>query len=568
MSQFPVDSDDEVVYSEYYEEIDLPHSHPSKHISAKASAYGLQKPQEGAILPDETEKEEPISEEVVPVAEEQKEELDAFAPISQKSWDELNLTAVTSPLPPTNDKVNIKEWDNDRIFQGSMHLGDKPFEPDEKDFSGANRSHNDIMADLFNRNNQQMMRMRGLPGPGGIPNFPAMPGVPGVAGMPGAIRMTPPGFPGGRGSIAGSAMLQDGKPVYPPHVQAAMIARAGGMIPKDLKYSNFLHPNKEIVDGSWIEKIAWDEDMKDNLPTQLILDLNDPKMLLEKSEEEVVESSEDEDMVLLVEDESEKKTRVPRGTKLRTMLTAHDIAVKRQKEEAKNIDKFNLSNDISYIPKASTHADSDIAHSLPGEKWAACKPHPSVYELRHFHRPRKTFPGSIIKIVPPRKRKRLFTHNDIIRHQRDLSATDGRVILIEFMEESPPVLTNLGMGSKIRNYYRKVSAEDNLSLAFTDGESIYLHPDPNEDRSPFIADIPGGIAVQCIDTNLYKQPIFHHQAKSSDFLLIRSKKSPNKMTIREIPGLYTGGQIFPLKEVPHPGDKSYVLCSATPDLPL
>jgi hypothetical protein len=570
ISSFKVDSDDEIEYTEYYEEIDEPESDPSKSISTRATKYGLQRPvekpetnQEGALAPPPPKEQEEEKEEEV--EEEEGDDL-LFAHFAQRNWEELSSVHLEPPIRASNENVNLKEWDNDKVFNGSMHLGDKPFDSDEKDMQ---RSTSEIMSELFAnssysrgfqgapdimRQQQQqnlMMRMRA--------GLMAGAGVSGM-GLPMAVRGLP-SFQAGRGGLLASPATGAGVPLM---MKAAnpfgMVQRPGlGIVAtRDIRYSRFLHPNRSLQSGSWVDDIAWDDDSKDNLSTNLILDLNDPHMLLERSEEEVEEEEEDEDAVLVIEDEAKEKIRATRGAKLRTMLTAHDIAVKRQKEEAKNIDKFNLSNDVAYIPKASAHADSDIAHSLPGEKWAARKPHPSQFELRNFHRPRKNFPGEVFRIRAPRKRKRLFTHNDIIRHYKDLSAKDGRVILVEFTEEFPPILTNMGMGGKIRNYYRKVNAEDNQSLVFTDGESIYLHPDSNEDRSPFIADIPGGIAVQCMDTNLYKQPIFQHQPKNSDFLLLRSSKAPHKLVIREIPGLYTGGQIFPLKEVPHPGDRVYV----------
>eukprot|EP01130_Rhizamoeba_saxonica_P010294 TRINITY_DN4211_c0_g3_i1.p1 TRINITY_DN4211_c0_g3~~TRINITY_DN4211_c0_g3_i1.p1 ORF type:complete len:854 (+),score=220.47 TRINITY_DN4211_c0_g3_i1:115-2562(+) len=113
-------------------------------------------------------------------------------------------------------------------------------------------------------------------------------------------------------------------------------------------------------------------------------------------------------------------------------------------------------------------------------------------------------------------------------------------------------MTMVGMGAKIRNYYRKASVTDNTKVAFVDGTTITMQKD---DKSPFIADIPLGTAIQSFENNCFKVPIFKHKPKTSDFLIIRTYKNdvpPDEFKIREIPALFTAGQIFPLREVPAP----------------
>jgi len=43
---------------------------------------------------------------------------------------------------------------------------------------------------------------------------------------------------------------------------------------------------------------------------------------------------------------------------------------------------------------------------------------------------------------------------------RDLSAREGRIVLAEYLEETPPLIMNVGMGTKLINYYRKASSTD------------------------------------------------------------------------------------------------------------
>lgn len=39
----------------------------------------------------------------------------------------------------------------------------------------------------------------------------------------------------------------------------------------------------------------------------------------------------------------------------------------------------------------------------------------------------------------------------------DLSGKDGELLLLEYSEEHPPLLSQPGMASKIKNYYKRVS---------------------------------------------------------------------------------------------------------------
>lgn len=44
-----------------------------------------------------------------------------------------------------------------------------------------------------------------------------------------------------------------------------------------------------------------------------------------------------------------------------------------------------------------------------------------------------------------------------MRTPSDLSILDGSVILAEYSEEFPPLLSQVGMATKIKNYYKRVS---------------------------------------------------------------------------------------------------------------
>ncbi len=55
-----------------------------------------------------------------------------------------------------------------------------------------------------------------------------------------------------------------------------------------------------------------------------------------------------------------------------------------------------------------------------------------------------------------------------MRTPEDLSACDGHLILSEYSEQYPPVLSALGLATKIKNYYRRseVGGQDDKFLEF------------------------------------------------------------------------------------------------------
>ena len=44
-----------------------------------------------------------------------------------------------------------------------------------------------------------------------------------------------------------------------------------------------------------------------------------------------------------------------------------------------------------------------------------------------------------------------------MRTPQDLTGMDGELILAEYSEEFPPLMNQVGMASKIKNYYKRVS---------------------------------------------------------------------------------------------------------------
>lgn len=147
-------------------------------------------------------------------------------------------------------------------------------------------------------------------------------------------------------------------------------------------------------------------------------------------------------------------------------------------------DPFNISNDEYYNPKHVTNSQglsgfdgNVVQHSTPSldlhSPWFPT--HLSSSALRHFHRPK-------LRIRCPRGEQStewyvvsgLEKHMDwkakerekeraasgggevfFMRTPEDLSACDGHLILAEYSEQFPPLLSAIGLATKIKNYYRR-----------------------------------------------------------------------------------------------------------------
>jgi transcription initiation factor TFIID subunit 1 len=162
-----------------------------------------------------------------------------------------------------------------------------------------------------------------------------------------------------------------------------------------------------------------------------------------------------------------------------------------------------------------------------------------------------------------------------IRTEADLSPSIGKLVLLEFCEEHPPISLTKGMRSKIVNYYRGDRAKCPISAGggdrparrkvnvkqqqttttggggtdglpklhrkttsimdwvgkvpkkkdrssetidvLAEGVTELLHP---KVHGPFLASIEEDTVVSCLVTNLFVAPLFRHEPENTDFLMI------------------------------------------------
>ncbi|KAI9608593.1 hypothetical protein H4Q26_004776 [Puccinia striiformis f. sp. tritici PST-130] len=203
------------------------------------------------------------------------------------------------------------------------------------------------------------------------------------------------------------------------------------------------------------------------------------------------------------------------------------------------LDPFNLSNDRFYEVSQEhrrrvrqTFGNLEVQHSYPAMKLQLplYKTRLTKHEARSFHRPALQFPVNVpikfskVKVAKKKKDKagrRLETPPaaELLKNTTDLTLKDtGPFMLFEYSEEAPPVISNIGMGSILVNYYRKQSELD---------EHV-----PNDDiGEPFVLDV----------------------ADESPFMKFGSIQ-PEKPShaLQQSHNLYVIGQTYPVVEVPGP----------------
>lgn len=189
-------------------------------------------------------------------------------------------------------------------------------------------------------------------------------------------------------------------------------------------------------------------------------------------------------------------------------------------------------------------------------------------DARAFHRPSlKVLRHEQVSIGKPRflKRKHLKGKDtqSLFHDSKDLSLGDNsNVLLLEYSEEYPTMMSNIGMGNRVINYYRRKTMEDTLRPKLDVGETVVLLP---QDKSPFsiFGHVDPGQTTPALYNGLYRAPIFKQEAKNTDFLVIKTTTGFEGSTwyLRNIENIYCVGQEFPSVDVPGPHSRKVTTAS-------
>ena len=176
--------------------------------------------------------------------------------------------------------------------------------------------------------------------------------------------------------------------------------------------------------------------------------------------------------------------------------------------------------------------------------------HGPLADYQHFH-PVHPLKRIIKKKKEEREQQRVAAGGGEIffmRTEKDVSAKDGELVLFEYSEENPPLLSLVGMASKVKNYYKRKPGSSDASKGEQHewGELTLAH------TSPFLGQMAPGQTIQTLENNLFRTPVYRHDVPQTDFVVIRTR---NDYHIREADGLFCCGQEAPLFEVPGPNSK-------------
>uniref|UniRef100_A0A2K6ELM2 Transcription initiation factor TFIID subunit 1 n=1 Tax=Propithecus coquereli TaxID=379532 RepID=A0A2K6ELM2_PROCO len=305
----------------------------------------------------------------------------------------------------------------------------------------------------------------------------------------------------------------------------------------------------DLVYGRWEDNIIWDAQAMPRLlePPVLTLDPNDENLILG---------------MLPAEGKQESSRRNPsRSVKRKGNMSQPEVK-----------DPWNLSNDEYYYPKQQglrgTFGGNIIQHSIPAVELRQpfFPTHMGPIKLRQFHRPplkKYSFgalsqpgPHSVQPLLKHIKKKAKMREQErqasgggemfFMRTPQDLTGKDGDLILAEYSEENGPLMMQVGMATKIKNYYKRKPGKDPGAPDCKYGETVYCH------TSPFLGSLHPGQLLQAFENNLFRAPIYLHKMPETDFLIIRTRQG---YYIRELVDIFVVGQQCPLFEVPGPNSK-------------
>lgn len=319
--------------------------------------------------------------------------------------------------------------------------------------------------------------------------------------------------------------------------EAAEVAR-----PLQKRKTDFLDASLSVSEADLRLAFRDHERAAAKIATAHVLDFNDPHLLIDEHPSQ----------------NSRKMKRKP-GDLRRDLDLTRDLAR-----------RYNISNDEAYDLLKENHQHKvrstlgglAIEHSLPAAKlqYPFYRVSLDPKAKRSFHRPslelrlrtpREEFRMGKTKIIKRKERKGREV-KELFATAESLSLNDNSsMLLLEYSEEAPIMLSNFGMGNRLINFYRKRNADDNERPKRDIGETLVLL---TQDKSPFsnFGHVDQGEIVPTLQNGLFRAPIFQHASDPTDFFVAISTTHGygSRMYLRNMENLHTVGQQFPIAEVP------------------
>ena len=212
-------------------------------------------------------------------------------------------------------------------------------------------------------------------------------------------------------------------------------------------------------------------------------------------------------------------------------------------------------------------------------RWGYFRPVPVKNLSRHLYRKQKQLRNRVVSAINKGMPRQYITNHILLPNKaKDLSAKCGELILFEYCEEFPPILSQIGMASNVKIYIKPKSnfgifpLKVNKSIAQNSSEGATGDKNPNKhpkgnckigfdqrinddklSKRLYFNEVSDGSSQMMIENNLYRAPIYEHKLPSTDFLIIRTRSS---MYVRPARIIFTVGQTMPIETIHGPSDQS------------
>ncbi|CBJ28915.1 conserved unknown protein [Ectocarpus siliculosus] len=286
--------------------------------------------------------------------------------------------------------------------------------------------------------------------------------------------------------------------------------------------------NPQVDGGGWESQVLLDDSQKLKKPTIPVY-LDDPDMLFG-----ALHTPRPSLRILQTEAQQENSHILERTNR-------RQMATEKQKRLQSAAMKTGYTINTVGDGKAS-RAESNIRaviirpphHASPAEDKVLIAAPKSWEDIRNLHRPRMQIhtllPNQMSIVRLPRKPKALqgggqggggfgARIGEVVsmpmHREKDLLPLESHstFVVVEYVEERPPLLGSTGMASTIITFVRSSSRRPIGGI-----ERRELSP---QEDSPFLGEIRPGSEQASICNGLFRAPIFKHHAPDSDFLLIR-----------------------------------------------
>ena len=255
------------------------------------------------------------------------------------------------------------------------------------------------------------------------------------------------------------------------------------------------------------------------------------------------------------------------------MSVSEDDAEDYSDDDFDRNDEFESKADKSMLSDSSHMMDKNhemsikskvtmLKHACAAYEYPFIKTEWTKQELRSFHRPEIYLGGKkwklrISKYVPSNpvhesKGENITAHATLVS-PKQLSVKEGPFLILEFLEKRPPLLNNFAMAGKIKRYYKGAKRPLEEYPEYIGPLGVADHIDSNKEF-PLIGNLQEGSGISVLETNLFRVPIYFHNPRPTDFLLIKYEKQNGKFKwyLRHIEYLYTTGQQEPKLDVMAP----------------